>query len=49
MAKPPAWMRPIGPEARRRARLRVLSILVGIVTAILLASGLVVVLDRLLK
>jgi len=49
MAKPPAWMRPVGPEARRRARLRVLSIVAGIVTAILLASGLVVVLDRLLK
>jgi len=46
MAKPPAWMRPIGAEARRRARLRVLSI---IVTAILLATGLVVVLDRWLK
>ena len=49
MAKPPAWMRPIGAEARRRARLRVLSIIVGIVTAILVATGLVVVLDRWLK
>jgi len=49
MAKPPAWMRPIGAEARRRARLRVLSIIVGIVTAVLLATGLVIVLDRWLK
>jgi hypothetical protein len=49
MAEPPAWMRPPGAEARRRARLRVLSVIAGIMTAVLLASGLVVVLDRWLK
>jgi len=42
-------MRPIGEVARRRARRRVLSIIAGIVTAILIASGLVVVLDRWLR
>jgi len=49
MAETPVWMRPTGPEVRRRVRLRVLSVVAGILTAVLLASGLVVVLDRWLK
>jgi type IV secretory pathway TrbF-like protein len=49
ISPPPGWRRPVGEATRRRARQRAFAVIVGIVTAVLLASGLVVVLDRWLK
>src|SRR5438093_1405560 len=43
---PPLGLRPMGRTARRRARRRVLSIIVGIGAAVLIASALVLVFDR---
>ncbi len=44
----PAWVRPMGKEARRRVRRRVLFIVSGVVMAVIVASFLVVVVERLL-
>jgi len=44
----PAWVRPIGKTVRRRARRRVLLIVLGVLAAVVVASVLSVAFERLL-